>query len=316
MSGAPETRWPPAWAAGLVDGDVEATACALALEAAAWPRDLSTGERRAFALLVLASGDARAEGATRLALGGALEARLGRLGARPDDRAAAVALAGALPAHPALAPLVGRPGDHRPFIVDGPWLYQERDLRLELRLCDNLVARLESAPPPLEAPAAAPPAGDGQRWTAAQAAAIEAAITRPLTVVTGGPGSGKTALIGGIVRAWRARGMAADAIAVAAPTGKAANRIAEALGAGGPATASVSPRTLHRLLGFSARPSLRGGAFRHHENNRLPYAGVIVDEASMVDLALCEQLLRALRPEARLVLIGDADQLPAIAAGS
>jgi exodeoxyribonuclease V alpha subunit len=135
-----------------------------------------------------------------------------------------------------------------------------------------------------------------------------------LTVVTGGPGSGKTALIGGIVRAWRAAGMPAEAIAVAAPTGKAANRIAEGLAADGLET--PAPSTLHRLLGFSARRSLHGGAFRHHENNRLPHAGVIVDEASMVDLMLVEQLARALGPETRFVLIGDADQLPAIQAGS
>jgi exodeoxyribonuclease V alpha subunit len=108
--------------------------------------------------------------------------------------------------------------------------------------------------------------------------------------------------------------MPAEAIAVAAPTGKAANRIADGLVADGLET--TAPSTLHRLLGFSARRSLHGGAFRHHENNRLPHAGVIIDEASMVDLMLVEQLVRALRPETRLVLIGDADQLPAIQAGS
>ncbi|HEY6475212.1 MAG TPA: AAA family ATPase, partial [Polyangia bacterium] len=112
----------------------------------------------------------------------------------------------------------------------------------------------------------------------------------------------------------RALGMAPEAIAVAAPTGKAANRIAEGMAQDG--LAEPAPGTLHRLLGFSAHRSLRGAPFRHHENNPLPHAGVIVDEASMADLALVEQLVRALRPDARLVLIGDADQLPAIQAGS
>ena len=311
-----ERSWPPAWAAALAGGDVDESALYLALEAASWPRALAAPERRAFALLVLASCDARAEGATRLALGGELDARLERLGARGDDRAAVVGLAAALPAHPLFASLVGRPGDHRPFIVEGAWLYQERDLRLEQRLGDALCARLATRLPPLGDPAAALAATalEGRRWTPAQTAAIEAALARPLTVVTGGPGSGKTALIGGIVRAWRALGVEPGAIAIAAPTGKAANRIAEGLADGGPET--PVPGTLHRLLGFSARRSLHGGAFRHHENNRLPHAGVIVDEASMVDLVLVEQLARALRPEARLVLIGDADQLPAIQAGS
>ncbi|HVT09885.1 MAG TPA: AAA family ATPase, partial [Polyangia bacterium] len=97
-------------------------------------------------------------------------------------------------------------------------------------------------------------------------------------------------------------------------TGKAANRAAEALAAEG---ADVPPpTTLHRLLGFAPRRGLAGGQFRHHPNNPLPQLAVVVDEASMVDLALLDQLLRALRPEARLVLVGDAGQLPAIAAGS
>jgi exodeoxyribonuclease V alpha subunit len=325
---APDRSWPPAWAAALTGSDVDRETLSLALEAAGWPRDLPLTERRAFALLVLASCEARAEGATRLALtsgtGSGLDARLGRLGAADADRAAVAALAGrladSLAGSPALEPLVGRLGDHRPFIVDGGCLYQERDLRLEERLADALAARIATALPAFgnhsvdAATALAAAALPGRRWTAAQSAAIAAALARPLTVVTGGPGSGKTALIGGIVRAWRAAGLSAEAIAVAAPTGKAANRIAEGLAADG--LEAPAPSTLHRLLGFSARRSLHGGAFRHHENNRLPHAGVIIDEASMVDLMLVEQLVRALRPEARLVLIGDADQLPAIQAGS
>jgi exodeoxyribonuclease V alpha subunit len=321
---AAERRWPPAWAEKLAGGDVDGEALSLALEAACWPRALPAAERRAFALLVLASCEARGEGATRLVLpggpgsqaGSRLDARLERLGAADADRAAVADLVGRLASHPELEPLVGRPGDHRPFIIDGGCLYQERDHRLEERLADALAARIATPMDPLPdaATALAAAAPQHRRWTPAQTAAITAALARPLTVVTGGPGSGKTALIGGIVRAWRAAGMPAQAIAVAAPTGKAANRIAEGLVADGLET--PVPGTLHRLLGFSARRSLQGGAFRHHENNRLPHDGVIVDEASMVDLMLVEQLARALRPQTRLVLIGDADQLPAIQAGS
>ena len=313
---APPRDWPPAWGAALTSGDVDREALYLALEAANWAPALPTDERRAFALLVLASCEARSEGATRLTLGPGLDARVERLGAAEADRKAVSALVDRLADHPALAPLVGRPGDHRPFIVDGGCLYQERDLRLEERLADALAARIATSVRPFVDPAGALAAAalPSRRWTAAQSAAIAAALARPLTVVTGGPGSGKTALIGGIVRAWRAAGMAAEAIAVAAPTGKAANRIAEGLVADGLET--PTPSTLHRLLGFSARRALQGGSFRHHENNRLPHAGVIVDEASMIDLMLVEQLARALSPETRLVLIGDADQLPAIQAGS
>ncbi|HMC94718.1 MAG TPA: AAA family ATPase, partial [Polyangia bacterium] len=194
-----------------------------------------------------------------------------------------------------------------------------RDLRIETRLAAAMVARIT-------APAIAVADADLARaraaattsvrtWTTAQAAALRAAVQRRLTVVTGGPGSGKTALIGGIVRAWTALGIAGDGIAIAAPTGKAANRIAELVAADAPGVAT--PGTLHRLLGFSAaRLDLQGGEYRHHDKRPLPHAAVIVDEASMVGLPLLEQLTRALHPDARLVLLGDADQLPAIQAGS
>ena len=136
-------------------------------------------------------------------------------------------------------------------------------------------------------------------------------MRRRLAVISGGPGTGKTALIGGIVRAWTALGIDRELIAIAAPTGKAANRIAELADAETP-----PPTTLHRLLGFSSGHDLRGGEFRHHDNRPLPHDAIIVDEASMVGLPLMEQLARALRPNARLVLLGDADQLPAVELGS
>jgi exodeoxyribonuclease V alpha subunit len=314
-----DRRWPPEWARDLTADDVDEAAAYLAIEAGGWPVDLPPRRRRAFALLVLASIEARGEGATRLGLKPAadLEARLRRLAATAEDRAAALALGAALTDEAALAPLVGRPSDHRPFIVDGDHLYQERDLRIEVRLAGALAARL--AAPPFEdvgwTEARAAATAPGRTWTPSQAAALEAALGRRLTVVTGGPGSGKTALIGGVVEAWMALGLPATEIAIAAPTGKAANRIAEILTARGSPLAP--PSTLHRLLGYSAgHLDLHGGEFRHHENRPLPHAAVIVDEASMVGLPLLEQLTRALRADARLVLLGDADQLPAIQAGN
>jgi exodeoxyribonuclease V alpha subunit len=319
--------WPPAWARDLVPraADVDETALYLAIEAGGWPAPaLSRAERRAFALVVLASLDSRGAGATRLDLT-TVGARLGRLGVADDDRAAAARLAGTRLGETMLAPFVGRPGDYRPFIVDGDHLYHERDLRLEQRLADAFAARLEGANRGGEAGLGPrePVAGSGEasqgppvevRWTDEQAAAIEAARRGSLTVISGGPGTGKTALIGGIVRAWTTSGIERDRIAIAAPTGKAANRIAELLA--GDATAPA-PGTLHRLLGLGgAAVDLRGSGFRHHENRPLSHAAVIVDEASMVGLALMEQLSRALAPAARLVLIGDGDQLPAVEVGS
>jgi len=310
------SAWPPAWARDLVPraGDVDEAALYLALEAGGWPgAELPHADRRAFALVVLASLESRAAGATRLDLT-TVDARLARLGVADDDRTAAARLAGARLAGAALAPLVGRPGDYRPFVIDGGFLYHERDLRLEMRLAQAIAARLSA--PDL---ATAVPA-DGSRWTDEQAAAIAAAQRRALTVISGGPGTGKTALIGGIVRAWTAAGIDRERIAIAAPTGKAANRIA-ALLAGNPdspdSPGAPAPATLHRLLGLGGGAvKLRGGEFQHHENRPLPHAAVIVDEASMVGLALMEQLLRALARDARLVLIGDGDQLPAIDVGS
>jgi len=302
--------WPPVWARDLVPAtaDVDRSALYLAIEAASWPSPtLAPAERRAFALVVLASLDSRGGGATRLDLA-TVGDRLARLGVAGDDRTAAVRLAEARLALPPLAAFVGQPGDYRPFIVDGGFLYHERDLRLEQRLAGAIAARLVGA----EAPAASP--GVEGRWTQEQIAAIDAARRRSLTVISGGPGTGKTALIGGIVRAWLAAGVGRDAIAIAAPTGKAANRIAELLS---DAPDAPEPGTLHRLLGLGGGAvRLRGGEFRHHENRPLPHAAVIVDEASMVGLSLMEQLSRALAPGARLVLIGDGDQLPAVDVGS
>ena len=307
--------WPPVWARDLVPAtaDVDRAALYLAIEAGGWPAStLAPAERRAFALVVLASLDSRGGGATRLDLA-TVGDRLARLGVAGEDRVAAARLAEARLALPPLAAFVGQPGDYRPFIVDGGFLYHERDLRLEQRLAGAIAARLDG---PDTAPAASAGTGIEGRWTQEQIAAIDAARRRSLTVISGGPGTGKTALIGGIVRAWLAAGIGRDAIAIAAPTGKAANRIAELLDA----QDAPVPATLHRLLGSVASAGgairLRGGEFRHHENRPLPHAAVIVDEASMVGLSLMEQLSRALAPGARLVLIGDGDQLPAVDVGS
>jgi exodeoxyribonuclease V alpha subunit len=320
--------WQPEWARGLVTGEVDQASLYLATEAGGWP-ELPAAGRRAFALIVLASLDARADGATRLRLE-AVVPRLERLGTTAADRDEVSRLlaglsdlsAGAPGSEPLaplvgpLAPLVGRPGDYRPFILDGGHLYHERDHRLEVRLVERLGPRLRGperalAPDDVRAALAAAADPGGRRWTTAQLAAIEAALRRPLAVITGGPGSGKTAVIGAIGRALAALGVAGDDVAIAAPTGKAANRIAELVPAGGPA-----PSTLHRLLGHTdGSATTRGGRFRRHENRPLPHAVVIVDEASMIGLHLMEQLVRALSPEARLILVGDADQLPAVEAG-
>jgi exodeoxyribonuclease V alpha subunit len=311
-------------AAELAAHDLPPEATHLALEVAAWARDAAPSERRALAFLVAALLEARAAGSTRLDLAAVEPAAI-------VAPLAEALIAGRPPA--ALAALFGRPGDYRPFIVDvdrdGAHLYAERELRLEERLGQALGARLARpdlpAPDPAALEAALAEAGSapgGRPLTDEQRAALGAALRRPLTVVSGGPGTGKTALAAAIVRAFARLGFAAHEVALAAPTGKAANRLAEslrvALGASA-AAAAPAPQTLHRLLGYRgrARRAGAGGAeVRHHENDPLPHRAVLVDEASMIDLELMERLARAVRPDARLILLGDADQLPSVDAGA
>jgi exodeoxyribonuclease V alpha subunit len=305
----------PDLVAAARDADVAEETLYLVDEAASWAPALSPPERRSFALVVLALEEARAGGSTRLPLAdlGATLARLDVAGTHLRDAEDFAARLGT-----ALGPLVGTPEAYKPFILDGGCLYAHRDWRLEDRLARALAARLAAPafalPPGALEGALAHAAPADRAFNAEQRAALDAALTRPLTLVTGGPGTGKTALLAGIVRALRHLGLGPDEIALAAPTGRAANRIAESLGAS--VADAPEPRTLHRLLGYRGGRAARAGEFRHHENFPLPHRAVLVDEASMIDLGLMERLVRALRPDARLVLVGDADQLPSVDAGA
>ena len=160
-----------------------------------------------------------------------------------------------------------------------------------------------------------------------QRAAAEAAVLRRLAVVAGGPGTGKTTTVARIAALLIEQAAAAGAppplIALAAPTGKAAERLGEAVhrearrirvdAAVRDALLGLEPSTLHRLLGRRRDSHTR---FRHHRGNRLPHDVVIVDETSMVSLTQMARLVEAVRPEARLVLVGDPDQLSSIEAGA
>ncbi len=136
----------------------------------------------------------------------------------------------------------------------------------------------------------------------AQRDAVQAALSRPWAVLTGGPGTGKTFTVQTIIRLLEASG---HSYALASPTGRAAKRLSEATGR--PA------KTIHRLLEF--KPG-GGVTFQVNENNPLDVDILIVDEASMLDLLLMNHLLKATPPGAHLLLVGDVDQLPSVGAGS
>lgn len=211
-------------------------------------------------------------------------------------------------------------------------LYLDRYHRLERGVCADLLTRLEEPVPEVDAAALenTVPLVRDEHLSPEQELAVRGALGRTTTVLTGGPGTGKTTTV---ARALVLLAAQADArgerisVALAAPTGKAATRLQEAVAgelAGiarrGPAAAAAVARvgqpqgvTLHRLLGWRPDNSTR---FQHDRGNRLKHDVVVVDECSMVELTLMGRLLEAVRPEARLILAGDPQQLTSVGAGA
>jgi exodeoxyribonuclease V alpha subunit len=224
--------------------------------------------------------------------------------------------------------IVGVPGEWQPLILDPRnRLYLHRYWDYEQRLGAELLRRAAEADygidPELMKTALADlfPAQTGDRvdW---QRVAVATAVLRPLSIISGGPGTGKTTTVVRLLALLRQL-PAGDAlrIALCAPTGMAASRLQQAIQQ---AKASIpldrqqlasipdQASTLHRLLGVNRL----GTGFRHHFDNPLLLDVVIVDEASMVDMALLAKLVDALPKGARLVLLGDRDQLASVEAGS
>ncbi|HKE18693.1 MAG TPA: exodeoxyribonuclease V subunit alpha [Kofleriaceae bacterium] len=327
------------------------------LVATAW--SLGERQRLALALLALALSAAERQGSTRLPLdggsGGPLAALVtGLCRAAGIEREARQVLRDIArlvdPSGTALLDsLIGGPDDGRPLVVHGGAIASHRLHRCEERLLQGLASRMairgadregareaRAATPPgsssmgvdaaLDDVAARPaaPGGPPMLLTDEQRGAVALAASRPLAIVSGGPGTGKTAICAALCRVLVRQGTAPRAIALAAPTGKAAQRLTWSIAGSLAAVASPADadrrlaaelpeaRTLHRLLGY--QPA--SGRFRHHPQFPLPADVVIVDEASMIDLELMEHLVRALAPGARLVLFGDADQLPSVDAGA
>ena len=216
-----------------------------------------------------------------------------------------------------------------PLRLDGTRLYLDRYWREERQLAADLRAFAEADAGALDAALLDDGLARlfGGEDDEQQRLAAAAAVRRRFAVVAGGPGTGKTTTVARIVALLAEQAAAAGAppplVALAAPTGKAAARLEEAvhdeaarLAVGEDVRAallSLEASTLHRLLGRRRDSHSR---FRHHRGNRLPHDVVIVDETSMVSLSLMARLVEAVRPEARLVLVGDPGQLSSIEAGA
>ncbi len=224
--------------------------------------------------------------------------------------------------------IVGQPGEYTPLVLDAKGrLYLFRYWEYEQLLATSIKARLGRADPDFDEQLLKqgidrlfprrplPPAPDWQRVAAC------VGVTSRFCVVSGGPGTGKTWTVVRILALLVEQARVADAtlrIALAAPTGKAAARLKESakqLRASLPLDVKdyipEEAQTIHRLLG--TRPD--SVHFRHNAQNPLPYDVVIVDESSMADCALMSKLLQALSLQARLILVGDKDQLASVEAG-
>lgn len=323
-------RIPLAWSETLERLGYGPEILAVAKAFAQIPQDLTPEDRSALTLLSLLVLIAAQDGHTRLPLSGP--------GAE-ETTALATALQGSgvdlrsLLEWPSLSLAWGLAGSDKPLIfgesaTGGSWLTSLRLYQAEERVAGAVRDRL--ALPSDSGPLAAPSAISETLFSqpvvlsSEQRAAVHRAVSSPLTLITGGPGTGKTSIVVAILRAAVHAGFSPSDIALAAPTGKAAQRLGESLRgtlarllAPDPADQELldhlpEPQTLHRLLAYLPSRS----AFRHRRQNPLPHRLVVVDESSMVGLELMDGLLAAIPPTSQLVLLGDAEQLPSVESGA
>ena len=224
------------------------------------------------------------------------------------------------------SPLVSQNGS-TPLVLNGSRLYLRRNWAREVAVADAIEQKLATVNPLPEAPlrealAKLFPGSDNQTdW---QQVACALASRSGISIITGGPGTGKTTTVVRLLGLLQSLAMADNQrlrIRLAAPTGKAAARLTESIGEQvGKLHVDATVRdaiptevtTLHRLLG--TRPDSRH--FRHHGDNPLHADLVVVDEASMIDMDMMACLLEALSPHTRLILLGDKDQLASVEAGA
>ncbi len=149
----------------------------------------------------------------------------------------------------------------------------------------------------------------GMQYTSVQKKAIITALSSPISIITGGPGTGKTTIIDGLLEVYRIYNhlnyknpAIYDKIALMAPTGRAAKRMKELL--------DMDAKTIHRHLGYSY-----DGLFTYDQHHQMPHDLVIIDEASMIDIFLAHKLFSAIKDQAQVIIVGDVDQLPSVGPG-
>ncbi|MBP3666820.1 MAG: ATP-dependent RecD-like DNA helicase [Clostridia bacterium] len=191
-------------------------------------------------------------------------------------------------------------GEH--YIYDTATDRQEKYIADKLLLLDKLCPAVNAGD--VGAFIAREEREQGMSYAAGQKQAIVDALSHGVMLLTGGPGTGKTTVVHALLRIFRSMDMT---VALCAPTGRAAKRLSE--------STSMEAKTIHRLLEMEFEEGSGHSRFRRGEQDLLEEAVVIVDEASMVDNALMCSLCKAVKPGARLILIGDADQLPSVGAG-
>ena len=211
------------------------------------------------------------------------------------------------PAHKAL---IGSPGDQSPLVQLDNRLYLRRLFNLEKRVAQQLFARNRQVnPASVTAPKHQDETISVDALSVSQQAAVATALNRQLTIISGGPGTGKTTVIRSIVSALKQLDPNLR-IAITAPTGKATARLEDSFRQDLRADLGPEIKTIHRLLGYGA-----GNRPRFNQMRRLPTDVLIADEASMIDLSLADALFSALPDTARLILVGDPDQLPSVNLG-
>ena len=311
----------------------------LAAELACFPSGLNDEEQAALTLLTLSTLVDLTRGSTRTPCDGhEAYQHLRRLyqALAPESAEALLDITRVFLDQNGAPDVIGHsPEEYRPLLRIGGHLYHHRLYAVEERLGQSIKERLlvsqahhsemvKSARADVEQRPAILSSGVPISLSSEQGEALELAASRPLALISGGPGTGKTSIVVALLRLLVRLGIKVDEVQLAAPTGKAAWRMGESIRQNlalltnpNPIEkvlldAPPTPQTLHRLLAFHPRT----GLFRRHKNAPISAKYVIVDESSMIDIYLMERLFGALRPETHLILLGDADQLPSVSAGA